>query len=408
MKVYSTIICMILVTFISVLGMALPYPIITPMLLSLKTVTLFNTLTFSPVTYLGLVIALYPLGTFCGSYIIGYCADKYGRKRMIVYPLIGTCLCYLLSGLSISYQGYTVFIILRFLSGIFESNISLTLAVASDISKSISKRKSFSYMTAANYMAYLVGPLLGGYLGYYSYGIPFYIAGGLTILTIILVSFLYHEIQNENKKNNKTKIFSLKFLNYHKFTVRVLIISLLTGIATMIFYQFYPMYLVQILSFSSIDIANITVVLNIGLILTSLFVFPLLSKVFKDEIIMISSLILYLILTFSLLFVGIKGINVYLLFFIQGILIGLNGIVTSILISNYTSPEEQAQARGFKNSISSLVLSSSSIIISQLIIFSAYAPIYLIISLILISIFIYSNILVKSNIKNKKLEDLKI
>ena len=90
----NSLICILLVVFIGYIGMALPYPIFAPAILKLKVISLLN-LKISTVFYLGLVTASYPLGIFIGGFAIGFSADIFGRKKVLVATLLGTSISYL-------------------------------------------------------------------------------------------------------------------------------------------------------------------------------------------------------------------------------------------------------------------------------------------------------------------------
>ena len=75
----------LLIVFIGFIGTSIAYPIFPPLFLhpeqgSIVPVTWHESMRG---IFLGIALAVYPLGQFIGSPILGGCSDRYGRKRML-------------------------------------------------------------------------------------------------------------------------------------------------------------------------------------------------------------------------------------------------------------------------------------------------------------------------------------
>ena len=79
--------------FLDSLGIGIAMPLFTPLILNSS----YFYSNFNSTLLLNIIFALYPLGIFIGSPIIGYLADKYGKKivlqHCILGNLIGTIFC---------------------------------------------------------------------------------------------------------------------------------------------------------------------------------------------------------------------------------------------------------------------------------------------------------------------------
>lgn len=73
---------------------------------------------------------MYSFLQFLGSPIIGALSDIYGRKPLMLLCLIGISLSYLLWALS---ANFAIFVLARFIGGISKGNVSLSMAVISDV-----------------------------------------------------------------------------------------------------------------------------------------------------------------------------------------------------------------------------------------------------------------------------------
>lgn len=73
---------------------------------------------------------MYSFLQFLGSPIVGALSDVYGRKPLMILCLTGIALSYLLWALS---SNFGLFILARILGGISKGNVSLSMAIISDV-----------------------------------------------------------------------------------------------------------------------------------------------------------------------------------------------------------------------------------------------------------------------------------
>ena len=96
------------IVFVGFVGVALPFPIFAPMFLTPTAggIIPVDTTQFWRGLYLGITLAVYPLGQFIGSPLLGYYSDHFGRKRTLLACLLGTAI-------AVSYTHLTLPTILR-------------------------------------------------------------------------------------------------------------------------------------------------------------------------------------------------------------------------------------------------------------------------------------------------------
>lgn len=82
---------------------------------------------------------MYSFLQFLGMPIVGALSDVYGRKLMMIICLCGISLSYLLWALS---HNFGIFVISRFIGGISKGNISLSMAIISDVTEPKTRGKS--------------------------------------------------------------------------------------------------------------------------------------------------------------------------------------------------------------------------------------------------------------------------
>lgn len=142
--------------------------------------------------FYGLLIALYSIGRFFAAPILGDLSDVYGRKKILIFSLIGTAFGYFLFAFGILKQSLEILFISRLLDGITGGNISTAQAVIGDVSKPEDRAKNFGMIGAAFGLGFILGPFLGGILSdptvvsWFNPKIPFIFAGLMSIGSMIM------------------------------------------------------------------------------------------------------------------------------------------------------------------------------------------------------------------------------
>ncbi|NMH65653.1 MFS transporter [Shewanella salipaludis] len=269
----------LLVTLISVAGIALPYPILAP-LFSEASSPLTQFMQLPPELLLGIVLGIYPLGIIIGSSFIGALSDHLGRKRVLSLTLLGSALGYGLTGLAAASGNFLLFCLARLLTGICEGNIAIARAIATDLHPKIDKLRSFSLISAMGYGGYLLGPLVGGQLAFAGTEVVFYLAA-LACLVCTLLSHgllpkaLDARVQHADKGSS---LVLLKDAQLRRFFLLYLLLTL----GVNIYYEFYPLWLVQQQDYSAVGISWATVFLTSCMIATSLMFNPRLQRRFSQ------------------------------------------------------------------------------------------------------------------------------
>ena len=120
---------------------------------------------------------------FIFASVLGGLSDRYGRRPIILFSLLGFSFNFLIQALA-----PTIFWLFvgRIFSGVTGASITTASAYIADVSTDEDRAKNFGMIGAAFGLGFIIGPVIGGVLGQYGSRVPFYAAS-----ILCLVNFLY-------------------------------------------------------------------------------------------------------------------------------------------------------------------------------------------------------------------------
>ena len=153
--------------------------------------------------YGGWLIFAYSLTQFVFSPVIGNLSDKFGRRPIILISLFGFSIDYLFLAFAPS---ITWLFVGRIIAGITGASITTAAAYIADMSTPENRAKNFGLIGAAFGLGFIIGPLIGGFLGQYGARVPFYAAAILCMINFLYGYFILPEslsIENRREFNWK-------------------------------------------------------------------------------------------------------------------------------------------------------------------------------------------------------------
>jgi DHA1 family tetracycline resistance protein-like MFS transporter len=148
--------------------------------------------------YGGWLTFAYAITQFIFAPLVGNLSDKFGRRPIILISLLGFSLDYLLLAFS---PTITWLFIGRILAGITGASITTASAYIADVSTPENRAKNFGMIGAAFGLGFIIGPVIGGFLGQYGSRVPFYAAAILCMVNFLYGFFILPEsLGKENRR----------------------------------------------------------------------------------------------------------------------------------------------------------------------------------------------------------------
>lgn len=113
---------------------------------------------FNSVLFGGFLGSLFSFLQFVASPLVGGLSDVYGRKPIMLLCVVGIAVSYVMWALS---HSFAMFVLARIVGGISKGNVSLSMAVITDVSTSATRGFGMALVGVAFSVGFVVGPLIG-------------------------------------------------------------------------------------------------------------------------------------------------------------------------------------------------------------------------------------------------------
>ena len=298
---------------------------------------------------LGLITASYPFGQFISTPILGQLSDKYGRRPLLMFSIMGTVVANTVFGIGVLTANIPLLLVSKLFDGLTGGNVSVVQASVADISSDEKKAERFSKLGAAFGVGLSLGPAIAGLLSsgslskFFTPSTPFFFAAGTSMISLSIVYFKLQETSpmNTGKMNPK-----MPFLKIKQYLVESSLRSLfLTNLLYFIGFAFFTTFSNVILSnrfgLEQLQIGGYYLLIGLMLVATRFTIVP---RVFEDR--EESSMIVPgLAATSALLFSLFGAGNLALYLFITGGFVISNSI-TQVAIQSTVSIGSKSQDQG--------------------------------------------------------------
>ncbi len=198
---------------IDVMGWGLIIPVMADLIAKLKGIPVNQASTYG-----AFLLSVFAITQFLFSPVIGNLSDKYGRRPVLLFSLLGFGIDYIILAIA---PAYGWLFIGRVIAGITGASFTTATAYIADVSTDATTRaKNFGMIGAAFGLGFVLGPALGAFLATWGIRAPFYAAAGLCLLNCLYGYFLLPEsLSKENRRpfdwKRANPFGSLRFLTTH-------------------------------------------------------------------------------------------------------------------------------------------------------------------------------------------------
>ncbi len=178
---------------IDVTGLGIIIPVMPKLILELSEGTLSEAASFG-----GWLVSVYAIMQFICSPVMGGLSDRYGRRPVLLFSLLGFGLNYLFMAFAPT-LGWLF--LGRIIAGAMGASFTTAGAYIADISTPEKRAQNFGMIGAAFGLGFIIGPVIGGLLGSYGSRVPFMVAAVLTLLNVLYGYFVLPEsLSRENRR----------------------------------------------------------------------------------------------------------------------------------------------------------------------------------------------------------------
>lgn len=243
--------------------------------------------TLGRTTLLGVTLALYPIGQFIGSPIIGRLSDHYGRRPLLLTTIFLTALFYCGIATGLQYSLPFVVGLSLFLAGLCEGNVALAQSSIADTVEEEHRATAFGWVWACANFAHVIGPIAGGFLAsstvvsWFHPSTPYWTVAILLLLMTLWVYFSFEETVMRDV-SRRLHLFhaltNLKEVFLHRRLRPYYLLNVMIYIAMFGYFRAYPMYGQLKYGFTLRELALLIAYLSVPCMITNLWLVRALAK----------------------------------------------------------------------------------------------------------------------------------
>jgi len=189
--------------------------------------------------------ATWGLMQFFAGPILGMLSDRVGRRPVLLISNFGLAVDFLFMALAPSLWWLYVG---RIVNGMTAASFSTAGAYLADITPPERRAKSFGMLQSAFSFGFLMGPVLGGFLGSYSLRLPFFVAAGITALNWLYGLLILPESLPMERRltrfqwSRANPLGSLRLLRSHPGLLSLAVVGFLFQLAQIVLPQIFVLY----------------------------------------------------------------------------------------------------------------------------------------------------------------------
>jgi len=193
---------------------------------------------------LGLFGTIFAAMQFFFSPVVGSLSDRFGRRPVVLLSNFGMGLDYVVMALAPTLPWLFLG---RIVSGLTASSIPTAMAYMADVTPKEKRAAAFGMLNAAFGLGFVLGPAVGGMLGNVNPRLPFWVAGGLSLLNgmyglFVLPESLRKEMRSPFSWKRANPVGSLGLFRSVQGLIPLAVLLLLGYISQQVLMNVYVLY----------------------------------------------------------------------------------------------------------------------------------------------------------------------
>ncbi len=299
---------------------------------------------------IGLLFATYSICQLLAAPILGELSDRYGRRPVLLFSLLGTTASFALLALA---RNVPMLFAARIIDGLSGGNISTARAYIGDVTTEEDRARGFGLIGAAFGLGFIFGPALGGFFARFGNAAPAWVAAGLAFAAMVLTWIWLPETAHRTSARRKVPWGELPQVLRHPLLGQLLVLDFLYWAASALYQTTFALFGARRFGFDVTTTGYLLAFFGvIGVVVQLGMIGPLVRRFGERAV-----------LAIGLVLTGV-GLGAAALVYRVDLLIaavvpasvgnGLTGPALISLLSRAVGPEEQGRVQGVSGAVESL------------------------------------------------------
>ncbi len=322
---------------------------------------------------------VYALMQFFFSPLAGNLSDRFGRRPVLLASLLVFGIDYLIMGLAPTMAWLYVG---RLVAGISATSFAIANACVADLFPPEKRAQNFGLMGAAFGVGFILGPVIGGFLGEFGPRMPFFATAGIALGNVVFGFFALPEtLSTEHRRPFRlaraNPLGAFRQLAHLPVVVGLLGAHCLYALAQNALPVIWAFFTMEQYGWGPRDVGFSLGAVGVCMLIVQGFVIRRVIPAWGVERVAVVGLVLAVVSFFGYAFAAPVGWTIYV-WIVVGSGMGLVGPAVNGILSRHVPPNAQGELQGVIGSVASGTFVISPIVMTQLFGYftSPAAPVY--------------------------------